>query len=81
MKRHAIYQQTGPLTAGAIPVDARARRPEGDFVAAEIQSFWAPIALSIFAFLTFYFSTKPVQQAFDYSYRTAGAFLQGRLVK
>ncbi|MFN2542820.1 MAG: hypothetical protein ABR514_11735, partial [Chthoniobacterales bacterium] len=42
-------------------------------------NFWAPIVLSIFACVAFYFSTKPQHEVFDYTYRVAGAFLNGRL--
>src|SRR6266702_3078492 len=37
------------------------------------------IALSIFAFATFYFSTKATHQPFDYTFRIAGALLDGKL--
>jgi hypothetical protein len=37
------------------------------------------IALLIFAFATFYFSTKATHQPFDYTFRIAGALLDGKL--
>jgi hypothetical protein len=43
------------------------------------RDFWFAIALSIFAFAAFYFSTKATQQPFDYTFRMAGALLNGKL--
>jgi hypothetical protein len=37
------------------------------------------VALSVFAFTAFYFSTKATQQPFDYTFRVAGALLEGKL--
>jgi hypothetical protein len=64
------------VTAAALPAEDRetkARRGHS------VLEFWLPIALSIFAFVAFYFSTKPQHEVFDYTYRVAGAFLKGRL--
>jgi hypothetical protein len=41
--------------------------------------FWFAIGLSIFAFAAFYFSTKATLQPFDYTFRMAGALLNGKL--
>src|ERR1043166_7772125 len=68
-----------PLTTGALPVDMPAAAGEKASRDDEALDFWMPIALSIFAFLAFYFSTKPQHEVFDYTYRVAGAFLKGRL--
>src|SRR5689334_14878195 len=38
-----------------------------------------PLALSIAAFATFYFSIKPGGTPYDYTYRIANAFLTGQL--
>jgi hypothetical protein len=68
------------LTTGEIRLDSPARHGEAEFVADNNKlNFWAPIALSIFAFLAFYFSTKPDHAVFDYTYRVAGALLKGEL--
>jgi hypothetical protein len=40
---------------------------------------YAALTLSIFAFTAFYFSTKATQQPFDYTFRIAGALLNGKL--
>ena len=68
------------VTTAAMPIEATAGEREtkaaGRFAPL---NFWIPIALSIFAFLAFYFSTKPQHEVFDYTYRVAGAFLKGRL--
>src|SRR5712691_7727079 len=67
-------------TTSEITLDAHATRRDMDFVAGKnTQSFWTPIVLSIFAFLAFYLSTKPQHQVFDYTYRVAGAFLNGHV--
>jgi hypothetical protein len=42
-------------------------------------SRYTAITLSIFAFLAFYVTTNAVHQHFDYTFRVAGSFLQGRL--
>ena len=49
-------------------------RPTG-----EQRDFWVGCALSLVVFLAFYFSTKAVQQHFDYTSRIASALLHGRL--
>jgi hypothetical protein len=68
------------LATGAEPVDSQvasdATKPVRDEAAL---NFWLPMTLSIFAFVAFYFTTKPQHEVFDYTYRVAGAFLQGRL--
>jgi hypothetical protein len=43
------------------------------------KDFWVAVALSIFAFAAFYFSTKATQQPFDYTFRIAGALLDAKL--
>ena len=44
-----------------------------------IRDFWVAVGLSLFAALAFYFSTKPMQQHFDYTFRIAGALLHGHV--
>jgi len=68
------------LTTAAMPVEASAGDRETKSARGYVAlNFWLPIGLSIFAFLLFYFSTKPQHEVFDYTYRVAGAFLKGRL--
>ena len=45
----------------------------------KIQEFWLAVGLSVFAALAFYFSTKPIQQHFDYTFRIAAALLHGHI--
>ena len=44
-----------------------------------LQEFGIAVALALVATLVFYFSTKPIQQTFDYTAQIASALLRGRL--
>jgi len=45
----------------------------------KIQEFWLAAGIALFALLAFYFSTKPIQQHFDYTGRIALALIHGHL--
>ncbi|HEY6111567.1 MAG TPA: hypothetical protein VIV62_03515, partial [Chthoniobacterales bacterium] len=57
------------LATGGEPVDSQAASGATKLVRDEAAlNFWLPITLSIFAFIAFYFTTKPQHEVFDYTY-------------